>query len=92
MSSDVIDLSNGSTNPYMVEARHRMIPACSVCRTFTPVLLDGFDYFRFFVEGKLHVQQVFPYLSAEQREILISGTHPACWTRLFAEQANEEEI
>ena len=31
------------------------------------------------------VQLAFPAMSADQREMLISGTHPACWTAMFAE-------
>jgi hypothetical protein len=29
--------------------------------------------------GRL-AQQAFPYLDKEEREQVISGTHPACWT------------
>lgn len=32
--------------------------------------------------GKL-VQEAFPTLSADERELLISGTHPECWEALF---------
>lgn len=31
------------------------------------------------------VQDAFPNLSAGQRELLISGTHPECWDRMFGE-------
>lgn len=30
------------------------------------------------------VQQAFPKLSADQREQIISGTHPKCWIEMFA--------
>lgn len=29
------------------------------------------------------VQDAFPYLPAEQREMIISGTHPACFNEIF---------
>ena len=32
--------------------------------------------------GKL-IQDAFPYLSANQRELLISGICPKCWDRMF---------
>lgn len=34
--------------------------------------------------GRL-AQDAFPYLEADEREQLISGTHPACWTLMFGE-------
>lgn len=36
-----------------------------------------------FMKGAL-VQQAFPEMSADQRELLISGTHPKCWDEMFA--------
>lgn len=87
---NLIDLSNGSTDTYLVEMRHGMIPRCLHCGQFNPILLDGSDYFRHFVQGIGHAQDNFPYLSNEQRELLISGTHPECWKALFAE-TNEEK-
>jgi hypothetical protein len=30
-------------------------------------------------------QDAFPNLSAEEREMLISGTHPECWKEMFGE-------
>lgn len=29
------------------------------------------------------IQDALPHWPADQRELLISGTHPACWTTLF---------
>lgn len=29
------------------------------------------------------IQQRFPNLTTEQREQIISGTHPACWDEMF---------
>jgi hypothetical protein len=29
------------------------------------------------------VQALFPQLSAAEREILMTGTHPACWNEMF---------
>jgi len=84
-----IDLSNGSTNPYKVEMRHKLIPRCIHCGIFRNVILDGGDYFRHFVQGRGDVASNFPYLTLEQREILISGTHPECWAELFKD---EEEV
>jgi hypothetical protein len=75
----VYDFSHNSKNPYVVELRHNLIPRCLHCNKFVNVKLDGSDYFRFFVVGKDHAQDVFPYLTADERELLISGIHPECF-------------
>ena len=30
-----------------------------------------------------YVQDIFPHLTADEREMILSGTHPACWSKLF---------
>ena len=80
---NMIDLSHGSSNTYLVEARHGLILPCIHCRKFRPILLDGNEYWNFFMRG-VPIERAFPSLTLEQREILISGTHPECWAELFA--------
>lgn len=87
---EVFDFSNGSTNSYTVESRHKLIPPCLHCHRFIPVKLDGKDYFDFFVRGADKVQNIFHYLTAAQREMLISGTHGPCWDDLFADDDDED--
>jgi hypothetical protein len=38
------------------------------------------------------MQDAFPELSAPLREQLISGTHPACWERMFSIGDDEDEF
>lgn len=45
------------------------------------ILVNNQDYKRW-VEGEL-VQNAFPYLSANQRELLISGITPGKWDEMF---------
>jgi hypothetical protein len=42
-------------------------------------------------QSGLYAQDAFPYLTAEQREIIISGTHPECWNELFGKDEEEDE-
>jgi hypothetical protein len=37
------------------------------------------------------IQVAFPDMSIDDREILISGTHPACWNKLFPEEGESNE-
>ncbi len=42
------------------------------------------DFFKW-QEGEL-AQNAFPYLSADEREMLISGVCPKCWAKTFGEE------
>lgn len=37
------------------------------------------------------VQDAFPNLDVDTRELLITGTHPACWDEMFGDEDDEEE-
>lgn len=36
--------------------------------------------------GNVHIQDALPQLSPSDRELLISGTCPECWDRMFPEE------
>lgn len=36
-----------------------------------------------FASGEL-IQDILPAMSLEQREMIITGTHPECWDAMFA--------
>jgi len=84
------DFSEGSTNPYTVSDRHGLIPLCLQCGEDTEIILDGGQYFQYFVQGKGYVQDVFPHLNAEQRDLLITGIHPECSEEFYAIFDEEE--
>ncbi len=83
--NDVINLSKNSTNPYLVETRHNLIAPCFICGEFKPVLLDGNDYYSYFVMGKF-VQNCFPYLSPSEREFIRTGIHVDCQAKLWEDE------
>jgi hypothetical protein len=58
-----------------------LCPKCMVCgrQVILEVSHEGYDLWA----GGALVQKAFPELSAPERELLITGTHPACWDRLF---------
>jgi len=37
-----------------------------------------------------NIQSAFPDMSVNDREILITGTHPACWDKLFPTEGEDE--
>jgi len=57
---------------------------CTVCHQTSTVSVDALG-FKQWQEGKL-IQEALPYLSADQRELLITGTHPECWDMMFGEE------
>lgn len=61
---------------------------CTVCGEYEMWSLDKDSVLRWH-EGE-NIQRVFPDMSAGDREILISGTHPACWDKLFGEDDSDE--
>jgi hypothetical protein len=70
---------------------------CSLCGKPSWILVDA-DRWRDYREGleqgkpaATHgVQALFPDLSAGEREILLSGIHPACWDTAFGETPADE--
>jgi hypothetical protein len=62
-------------------------PPCMMCGDRTVVALDRVSIERW--RGGELVQNVFPDLDADARELLISGTHPACWAEMFGDEADD---
>ena len=60
-----------------------LCPPCVVCseRATIEVSTAGLD--RFDGGRGDFIQVAFPELSADQRELILTGTHPACWDSMF---------
>ena len=58
-----------------------LINECPFCgkESYVTVFADDFEAWQ---AGGL-VQDCFPYLSADEREILVSGICPTCWEQMF---------
>ena len=63
-----------------------VITGCPFCGLIHEVEVNEMDYLDW-QDGVL-VQDAFPYLSADEREMLISGICPDCWDEMF--DSNEE--
>ena len=59
-------------------------PFCG-CGNFVEVNENDYDDW----QDGAHAQDAFPYLSADEREMLISGICPTCWARMFGEEEEE---
>lgn len=56
-------------------------PKCVVCGKTSQVELTDAELAAY-IRARL-VQEALPEWTADERELLISGTHPACWTEAF---------
>jgi hypothetical protein len=61
---------------------------CTVCGEYEVWSLDRQAVERW-QEGE-NIQRAFPDMPAADREVLISGTHPACWDKLFPGEDDDE--
>lgn len=58
-------------------------PFCGQRDERSVLTLNNRDFDRW--TSGVHVQDAFPYLTADQREMLITGIHPECWDATFKE-------
>ena len=58
-------------------------PVCMVCGNGSQTRVDWLKYTVWQAGGL--IDRVFPNMSAGHREMMISGTHPFCWTQLMGE-------
>lgn len=58
--------------------------ACPFCGNYHGVQVSEADYYAW-QDGKL-IQNAMPYLSADDREILMTGICPECWNGMFGEE------
>ena len=65
-----------------------IVTRCPFCGHANVIEVNEADYWDW-QDGEL-AQNAFPYLSANEREMLISGICPKCWEKTFGEEEEEE--
>ena len=66
-----------------------IVTVCPFCGHGNEVEVNEMDYWDW-QDGML-AQEAFPYLSPEEREMLISGICPTCWEKTFADEEEPED-
>ena len=61
-----------------------IVKECTFCHNLHTIIVDEMNY-RMWKEGEL-IQNAFPDMPAEIREILISGTDNDCWNQMFPDE------
>jgi hypothetical protein len=59
-----------------------IVKSCMHCGKDTFIKITEEQYNRW-INNREYVQDIFPQLDKEQREQMISGTHPKCWNEMF---------
>ena len=68
-----------------------MIARCDFCGKEVELKLTVESVNEFFSPNRRCVQDIFPYLSAEERELLISHTCNECWENMFPPEPEDGE-
>ena len=72
------------TNPSFPEAKtEAIIKKCPFCHKDSEILLNADDLAKW-RKGYL-VQQAFPYLKTDDREMIVTGSHTECWDTQLAQ-------
>ena len=59
---------------------------CFMCEEVTVIKVRAEDYNKFISPDRPHIQDIFPYLTPAERELLISKTCSKCWDSLFPDE------
>lgn len=61
-----------------------VIPSCRVCQKRVEIKVKHADFHKW--QSGMLIQNAMPYLSKQDREMLISGTCDACFNKLFPKE------
>lgn len=76
----------------MTKINHKevcVITACPFCGRANEVEVNEMDYLDW--QDGMVAQDAFPYLNANEREMLISGICPTCWDGMFGNELDHFE-
>lgn len=62
---------------------------CVFCNEEQTLLVNRDDWDMFNSPNRPHVQDIFPYLSPADREMLVSGVCETCWNEIFGGEDDE---
>lgn len=63
-------------------------PKCPHCSKRGQVTVSVQGYMKWTIRG-VHIQDALPELSADEREQMLTGTHPACWAEMMGPEPED---
>lgn len=73
----------------MSERDYELRVHCRLCHKEHILKVRVQDYIAFDMPNRPHIQDIFPYLTPAERELLISGTCEECWNKMFGGEDDE---
>ena len=73
------------------ERKVNLIVKCRVCNSNVIIPVREEDYRLYLSPNRPNIQDIFPYLTPAERELLISHTCEVCWNDMF-KFLEEEEV
>lgn len=58
---------------------------CIICKTKHTIMVKTADYKKW-SKGQAKIQEAMPYLTADERELLMSGICGRCFDKVFSEE------
>ena len=74
------------------ERGYELAVHCRACGKEHILMVGVEDYLVFDMPNRPHIQDIFPYLTPAERELLISGICGECWKRMFPEPEDFEDF
>ena len=56
---------------------------CNLCGEVFEISVNAEDLVEYLKPNRRHIQDIFPYLTPAERELLISSTCEKCWNKMF---------
>ena len=72
------------------ERNYEIRVTCVHCKREFVLKVRVEDYLLYDMPNRPHIQDIFPYLTPAERELLISNTCNECWQKMFSFLDDEE--
>ena len=73
----------------MTDRTATLVVRCNICNKDQELQVRPQDAEEYLHNRRRYVQDIFPYLSVGERELLISGICPKCFNEVFGGEDNE---
>ena len=65
-------------------------PTCVLCKKNNKIIVDRSKY-ESWDSGNLLIQDAFPVLNQDEREMIMTGIHSECWNKMFGKSTLRPE-